>query len=303
MPNSQIPKGFLPKTPPPDASLHILNFATTNPPIPAYEDYFAAIIDNLLTKEECTRLLHLAEASASTEPGFTPWPRAMVNMGNNQQTLLPGTRNCGRIIFDSTEIAERLMARLMPFLQQCGIQEIENWPLVTGFGPAKRGEVYRVTRLNERLRFLKYEGGEYFRPHGDGPFVTEDGMERSLFTMHLYLNGDGVQDWGDLERAINRAERMDGIVFGEGGNRDGEGDERMTLSTPQTAALEEERLLGGATSFTDGYSSNDAVRVFPKAGSVLLFQQRNLVHGGDDVFRGVKYTVRSDIMYRKEAKE
>lgn len=63
------------------------------------------------------------------------------------------------------------------------------------------------------------------------------------------------------------------------------------------------RLLGGATSFTDGYDAEDAVRVFPKTGSVLIFQQRNLVHGGDDVFRGMKYTMRADVMYEQVSNE
>ncbi|KAH8429292.1 uncharacterized protein LDX57_006959 [Aspergillus melleus] len=66
---------------------------------------------------------------------------------------------------------------------------------------------------------------------------------------------------------------------------------------------DQEPLLGGATSFTDGYRSKDAVRVFPKTGSALIFQQRNLFHGGDDVFRGVKYTARTDVMYRRKAHE
>lgn len=47
----------------------------------------------------------------------------------------------------------------------------------------------------------------------------------------------------------------------------------------------------------------DSVRVFPKTGSLLIFQQRNLMHSGDDVFRGVKYTVRTDVMYTLEKRE
>jgi hypothetical protein len=37
--------------------------------------------------------------------------------------------------------------------------------------------------------------------------------------------------------------------------------------------------------------------VDPKAGRVLIFQHRNLYHSGDDVLAGVKYTMRTDIMY------
>lgn len=40
--------------------------------------------------------------------------------------------------------------------------------------------------------------------------------------------------------------------------------------------------------------------VVPKAGRVLLFQHRGLIHSGDDVTRGTKLTMRTDIMYAKE---
>jgi hypothetical protein len=67
---------------------------------------------------------------------------------------------------------------------------------------------------------------------------------------------------------------------------------------PAGQSLEKsETLLGGATSFMDGFRAKDSVRVFPRTGSVLIFQQRNLMHSGDDVFRGVKYTMRTDVMY------
>lgn len=188
----------------------------------------------------------------------------------------------------------------------------------------KRAETYRVSGLNERLRLLRYEGGEYFRRHFDGNYVTGDGYgreKRSLFTVHLYLNGDGVQDLGELEGRIEEVERGDGLFgdddggdeeelgvsFGESGSdseSESESEEagqekKVGPGRSQNEAAESDRLLGGATSFTDGYESKDAVRVFPKAGSVLIFQQRNMVHGGDDVFRGVKYTMRTDVMYER----
>lgn len=197
---------------------------------------------------------------------------------------------------------------------------MHNRPLITGPGPVKRAETYRVSGLNERLRFLRYEGGEYFRRHFDGNYVTGDGKGRSLFTVHLYLNGDGVQDLGELEGRIKEVERGDGL-FGDDddggdeeelgvsfGGSDSDSESESEDETDQEKKVElgrsrnedtEGRLLGGATSFTDGYESKDAVRVFPKAGSVLIFQQRNLIHGGDDVFRGVKYTMRTDVMYEK----
>lgn len=197
------------------------------------------------------------------------------------------SRKSGRIILDSPDLAQRVLTRLLPYLREFDIEHVRNQPLVTGLGPARRLETWSVSRLNERLRFLRYEGGDYFRPHWDGCYVTPGGREKSLFTIHLYLNGGGEQDLDELMGAIERAERGDGDGAVEGQKDD-------SVSGLQR---EQETLLGGATSFTDSWKGKDAVRVFPRTGSVLIFQQRNLLHCGDDVFRGVKYTVRTDIMY------
>jgi hypothetical protein len=82
----------------------------------------------------------------------------------------------------------------------------------------------------------------------------------SFFTFHLYLNGNGE---------------------------------------PSDASLSEHgQLDGGATTF-HSHNLTRKYDVFPKTGRVLIFQHRNLWHSGDDVVRGVKYTMRSDIMYKR----
>lgn len=62
------------------------------------------------------------------------------------------------------------------------------------------------------------------------------------------------------------------------------------------AGQEKAELVGGATSFL---SSNDErkVDVNPKAGRVLIFQHSGLDHAGDWVAKGIKYTMRTEIMY------
>lgn len=55
-------------------------------------------------------------------------------------------------------------------------------------------------------------------------------------------------------------------------------------------------LEGGSTIFY-GMSMRSEVEVKPKAGRVLLFQHRGLLHAGGDVLKGTKYTMRTDIMY------
>lgn len=48
------------------------------------------------------------------------------------------------------------------------------------------------------------------------------------------------------------------------------------------------------------------IDVDPKAGRVLIFQHRGLYHCGAEVEKGLKYTMRSDVLYemvRREIKE
>lgn len=98
--------------------------------------------------------------------------------------------------------------------------------------------------------------------HEDGVYVTPIGTERSFFTLHLYLN-DGVG--------------KDGKVL----------------------------LKGGATTFHDRNVDEDKekekdVHIWPKCGRVLLFQQKGLLHSGQDVESGTKFTMRTDLMYAVE---
>ncbi|KAJ5826119.1 hypothetical protein N7474_003257 [Penicillium riverlandense] len=260
-----IRDNFLPPQAPRTARARKIDFATSVPPLPKYRDLFATVIDDVLTDAECQEMIQLAEASSSNS-----WERALINIGGGKQALATDTRNCGRIIWDSPVLAQKLQDRLMPFLRELEIDEFTDRPRVTGL--AGRGKTYHLTRLNERLRFLRYEGGEYFRPHWDAKYRAPDG-DISYYTIHLYLNGEGDQDVDELLKAQEKGE-----------------------SNPAPTG----KLLGGATSFMPSYEdAANQVRVFPRTGSVLIFQQNDLLHSGDPIFKGTKYTMRTDIMYRQ----
>jgi hypothetical protein len=64
----------------------------------------------------------------------------------------------------------------------------------------------------------------------------------------------------------------------------------------------QEPLKGGATTF-HSWCMKERIDVVPKAGRVLMFQHRGLLHSGDDVISGLKLTMRTDLMYAKEKKE
>ena len=195
----------------------------------------------------------------------------MINVGGGRQAMYTDVRNCGRIIWDDREIVARLWERIEPHVSE--IVELENCMRICGW--AGKDVTWKMSRLNERMRFLKYVGGEYFRTHcgeccrlssdptskadisTDGIYETPDGKERSYYTLHLYLNDETTEDIGI-----------------------------------------EPLFKGGATRFEN--PRGDYMDVHPKAGRVLIFQHRDLLHSGADVIAGTKYTLRTDIMYTKE---
>jgi hypothetical protein len=57
-------------------------------------------------------------------------------------------------------------------------------------------------------------------------------------------------------------------------------------------------LEGGATTFW-GLDYKRRLDVAPKMGSILIFQQRFLLHAGDDIIRGMKMTMRTELLFEK----
>jgi len=62
--------------------------------------------------------------------------------------------------------------------------------------------------------------------------------------------------------------------------------------------LNDEGLSGGATRFWSP-DMNHFWDVDPKIGRVLVFQQRGMLHSGEEVRRGIKYTLRCDFMFKE----
>jgi len=119
---------------------------------------------NVFSPTECKKLIEAAERA-----GYQP---ALLNVGGGQQVLATGVRNGSRRMTDDAALAQRIFERIQTALPQ----SFAGHPLVG---------------LNERLRFLKYEPGQYFKPHQDGTYQREDGPrrgERSYLTVLLYLN-------------------------------------------------------------------------------------------------------------------
>lgn len=124
--------------------------------LPEYEGRYATVLDNVLTKDECDTLVRAAEAQSNGT-----WEQAMVNIGGGAQALYTDTRDCGRIIWDEKNVVERIWSRVKGSVPE--IEYLKGRARVTGNGPVMRGETWKMTRLNERMRFLKYGEGQYFK--------------------------------------------------------------------------------------------------------------------------------------------
>ncbi len=155
LPNHALPPDFL-SGPNPDADVIVQKIDFSKTALPEYKDLYAVIIDNVLNEEECKALVRAAEAHADGK-----WEQAMVNVGGGLQRLISDVRDCGRIIWDDHTVVEKIWSRVKESVPE--IEFLENAARVTGYGPVKRGEKYQMSRLNERMRFLKYGPGQYFK--------------------------------------------------------------------------------------------------------------------------------------------
>lgn len=168
-----IPDDFLgPLADPSELEIEKIDFEKTT--LPEYKDYYAIVIDNLMSREECETLIHMTEMSAGAhqegvEVENNGWQPAMVNAGVGYEFMATDYRNSDRIIWDHHVLAQRLWERIM---QGEGMKEYfscldgEKYAPVRGvYKSGTDGQSLVITKqgLNERLRFLKYGAGQFFK--------------------------------------------------------------------------------------------------------------------------------------------
>lgn len=184
-------------------------------------------------------------------------------------------RRNDRIVYDSPALTELLWRRVQPFCSGLSVcvdadpskqrllsEEAGVCPhdLRAGFG--KEG-VWHPSGLNECLRFCKYNPGDFFRKHCDGCFVRSED-EQSLFTCMFYLNGG----------------------FDGGATR---------FLGPSSSDITDI-----ASQFKLADDSEVLASVAPEPGMCMLFFQPGLLHEGEDLRSGLKYILRTDVMYRRD---
>lgn len=193
---------------------------------------FAFVLHDVFSPAECAEMIAASEARG--------YDQALINAGY-AQLLDTSTRNSMRNIWDNPETAAEIHSRVAPHLPN------ETEP--HSFGYSCSPQLLRCAGLNERLRFLRYDAGDFFAAHQDGSYERPDRSSRSYLTLMLYLNSGG------------------GVDF-----------------------------TGGETSFVSQSGANADVAFVPRAGDVLIFTHP-VLHQGNEVTRGRKYAVRTDVMY------
>lgn len=185
---NSIPEPPQPESPGQSAPIAIHKIDFTAVGFPEYKNEFALVIDNLFTRADCQKLLDAAEAK-------NEWEVAQVNGRGGYGFTDLSYRNSSRILYDDFELADWILEKLRPY-----IGEIEKMPPGKHHmyskdreerkGSGQQAKHVELSRMNERLRYLKYGPGQFFRRHCDGCYYTDDRTEVSYHTLQLYLNGD-----------------------------------------------------------------------------------------------------------------
>lgn len=163
---------------PPSTNIEELNLEAWEGP-----NRFAIVIHNVFTPEECQALINRSE-----EYGYE---EALVNIGGGRQLKMDDVRSSDRSIIDDPIFAEEMWSRIRKATNDDPRLLSPQWT------KASIGK-FRAVGLNERLRFLRYDKGNFFAPHMDGCYIRRNEVgedrsgERSLVTCQLYLN-DGFE--------------------------------------------------------------------------------------------------------------
>ncbi|KAF9046348.1 hypothetical protein BJ165DRAFT_1470754 [Panaeolus papilionaceus] len=232
-----------------------------------YSGFYATVLDDIFSEEECSALIALATQSG-------PWIPAGLSAEGPSQTVHSNFRNSDRVLVFDEPTANMIYAKLRPFVEpQIGKIAIgDHWDGITGKRGRRQGPTWKLAGVNPRLSFLRYGPGHYFKQHCDGlnDLTTLSGTkQKSFVTLHIYLNGSEDSD-----------------------------SQTKDTSHPDDEYHPRQHVVGGATRFWTP-DKKHYLDVLPRMGRVLIFQQRMLIHSGEEVVQGMKYTMRSDFMFEE----
>ncbi|GAM19332.1 hypothetical protein SAMD00019534_025070, partial [Acytostelium subglobosum LB1] len=159
-----------------------------------------------------------------------------------------------RVIRTSEELATSLTARIVKHLPG----KFET------YSPSIKQTIeWSLTGLSHRHRFIRYDQGQEFPTHMDGPYNQSD-RDTSYLTCLFFLNEYGVDfEGGDLSFVEN--------------------DSAASAVQPSAPG--------------DTYATKTITTLHPKTGRVVIFPHK-LLHTSSPITKGHKFLIRNDIMYK-----
>eukprot|EP00055_Hartaetosiga_balthica_P007034 m.23665 g.23665 ORF g.23665 m.23665 type:complete len:340 (-) comp5570_c0_seq1:102-1121(-) len=205
----------------------------------------AFVLRNLLTKEECSKLVSHTETLS-----YSFW--------NNANTEKTDYRNAYTVEIEDPSLAAMLWDRV----QHLVLPSITISPDQSRWERGFEG-TWKAIGVNSHLLFARYTNGGHFSPHTDG-YTVVDFNHRSLYTFLIYLN---TCSKGGSTRMFKQCDTREYVKDEEGRFRWDQG-----------------KFIGEALA---------------NVGEALLFYQ-DIPHEGAPVEEdGVKYIIRTDIMYER----
>ncbi|KAG9016248.1 hypothetical protein FRB90_003640 [Tulasnella sp. 427] len=232
---------------------------------PENDGKVAFIIDNALTREDCEMLLKAGEDSGS-------WAPAAVHsgLGDKTGTVMEDYRKSSRILLDDFELADFILSKLKPHLPQEALTapESKRWQFAAGARNAGGLRNPKDSKKKRRSSTSVSNSIELTRLNERPRYLKY--VEGDFFESHC----DGTYCTPDRSEVSC-----------------------LTLQLYLNGSKGE--LQGGATQFQSNKNSKTVINVDPRPGRALIFEQGNLLHCGDTVLKGEKYTIRTDLMYKR----
>ncbi|KAL9654690.1 hypothetical protein ABK040_006752 [Willaertia magna] len=223
------------------------------------------LFENVLSEEECKIIIDHAE-----QTGFKTVPptggRQLVWSGIEASNV----RNNQRIIEEHTEFTIEWSNKILQRIKQELSSDLEFRfdILPTEVNAAdvcptrEKAKEWKISSVSDKFRMYKYEKKQHFLMHFDG-------TNRRLSTK---LN----EDLKPMEQFVEQSFLTMLIYLNN---------------------VEE----GGDTQFFDNLTKVETFNIKPKRGSAVIFLHE-LLHQGNDVLKGCKYLLRTDICYKKKRK-
>ena len=181
---------------------------------------------------------------------------------NSSGNHMYAARNQGRLQIELAETAAAIFHRLLPIIPT----EIDG---------------FHAVGCSSNIRLYRYLPGQLFGKHIDESNVDPQGRGATQLTVLIYLNGGGGGDDLSSESILTSVETISGgetIFYKNGSVANGKKTEKREKKTLDSSVF---------------------ASVKPEAGKVLVHAHghRCMTHEGAAVLQGVKYVLRTDVVY------